>query len=71
MGERSAEFEAAAGALDANSVDLAKAIGSAYGPDAEKAFLPLWRKHIGFVVEYTQGVATQEKTKQDKGPSPI
>ena len=29
MGERSAEFEAAAGALDANSVDLAKAIGSA------------------------------------------
>jgi hypothetical protein len=66
MGERSAEFEAAAGALDANSVDLAKAIGSAYGPDAEKAFLPLWRKHIGSVVEYTQGVASQDKTKQDK-----
>jgi hypothetical protein len=66
LGGRSAEFEAAAGALDANSVDLAKAIGSAYGPDAEKAFLPLWRQHIGFVVNYTQGVATQDKAKQDK-----
>ena len=50
LGGRNAEFEAAAGALDANSVDLAKAIGSVYGEDAEKAFLPLWRKHIGFVV---------------------
>jgi Ni,Fe-hydrogenase maturation factor len=63
---RSGEFQAAAGALDANSMDLAKAIGSVYGPDAEQAFLPLWRKHIGFAVDYTQGVATQDKAKQDK-----
>jgi hypothetical protein len=66
LGGRSAEFQAAAGALDANSVDLAKVIGSVYGQDAEQAFLPLWRKHIDFVVEYTQGVASQDKTKQDK-----
>src|SRR5262245_21207287 len=54
---REAEFKAAAGALDGNSVDIAKAIGSVYGKDAGDAFLPLWRKHIGFVVDYTVGVA--------------
>jgi hypothetical protein len=66
LGGRDAEFQAAAGALDANSMDLAKAIGAVYGADAEQAFLPLWRKHIGFAVDYTQGVATQDKAKQDK-----
>src|SRR5262245_65232620 len=40
---RDAEFKAAGGALDANGVALSKAIGSVYGADAEKAFLPLWR----------------------------
>ena len=57
-------FEAAATALDANSVDLSKAVGSVYGADAEKAFLPLWRSHIGFVVDYTSNF--DNKTKQDK-----
>jgi hypothetical protein len=66
LGGRDAEFKAAAGALDANSVDISKAIGSVYGADAEKAFLPLWRKHIGFVVDYTVGIATKDKAKQDK-----
>jgi len=66
LGGRDAEFKAAAGALDANSVDIAKAIGSVYGANAEKAFLPLWRKHIGFVVDYTTGLATKDKAKQDQ-----
>ena len=66
LGGRDAEFKAAAGALDANSVDLSKAIGSVYGAAAERAFLALWRKHIGFAVDYTVGVATRDKTKQDK-----
>lgn len=66
LGGRQPEFEAAAAALDANSVDVARAIGSVYGPDAEKAFLPLWRKHIGMVVEYTVGVATGDRAKQEK-----
>ena len=66
LGGRQAEFEAAAGALDANSVDISKAIGSVYGADAEKAFLPLWRRHIGFFVDYTVGVATKDSAKQDK-----
>jgi plastocyanin len=66
IGNRPAEFEAAAAALDANSVDLSKAIGLAYGPDAEAAFLPLWRSHIGMVVDYTTGKATNDQAKQDK-----
>ena len=66
LGGREAEFKAAAGALDANSVDVAKAIGSVYGTNAETAFLSLWRQHIGMVVDYTTGVATKDKAKADK-----
>jgi hypothetical protein len=66
LGGREAEFKAAANALDGNSIDIAKAIGSVYGADAEKAFLPLWRKHIGFAVDYTTGLAAKDKAKQDK-----
>jgi hypothetical protein len=66
LGGRDAEFKAAAGALDGNSVDIAKAVGSVYGADAERAFLPLWRQHIGFFVDYTVGVATSDRAKQDK-----
>jgi hypothetical protein len=66
LGGRSAEFGAAAAALDSNSVALSKAIGSVYGSDAGMAFLALWRKHIGFVVDYTTGLAGKDKTKQDK-----
>ncbi|WP_119268960.1 hypothetical protein [Taklimakanibacter deserti] len=63
---RKVEFESAAGALDQNSQDLAAAIASVYGKDAGDAFLPLWRKHIGFVVDYTTAKATGSKKKQDK-----
>ena len=66
LGGRQVEFQAAAGALDANSLDLSKAIGSVYGGGAEQAFLALWRKHIGFFVDYATGVATKDKAKQDK-----
>ncbi len=66
LGGRDAEFKAAADALDANSVEFSKAIGSVYGVEAEQAFLPLWRKHIGFVVDYTQGIATKDQAKADK-----
>jgi hypothetical protein len=63
---RDAEFKAAAGALDANSVDISNAIGSVYGKDAGEAFLGLWRSHIGMVVDYTVGMASKDKAKQDK-----
>ena len=66
LGGRDAEFKAAAAALDANSVAISKAIGSVYGQGAEDAFLPLRRKQICMVVEYTVGVATNDKAKQVK-----
>ena len=66
LGGREPEFKAAAGALDANSVAIAQAVGSVYGKDAEAAFLPLWRRHIGFVVDYTVGAASGDRAKQDK-----
>lgn len=47
-------FEAAAAALDKNSIDLSKSIASVYGKAAGEQFLELWRKHIGFFVSYTQ-----------------
>jgi hypothetical protein len=62
---RDAEFKAAASALDDNGVDLSRMIGSVYGADAGSAFLALWRRHIGFAVDYTVGVATGNKSKAD------
>ena len=66
LGGRAQEFQSAAGALDRNSVAIAKAVGSVYGAGAEQAFLPLWRRHIGFFVDYTQGAAAKDRAKQDR-----
>ncbi len=57
--------KAAVAALDANSVALSKAVGSAY-PDAEQPFLESWRQHIGFFVDYTLGKATKDQAKVEK-----
>jgi hypothetical protein len=66
LGGRKAEFTAAAAALDANSVALSQAIGSVYGDGAGQAFLALWRKHIGFIVDYTNAVAKKDQKAADK-----
>ncbi|GIV76925.1 MAG: hypothetical protein KatS3mg050_1319 [Litorilinea sp.] len=63
---RTAEFEAAAQALDGNSVDIAGTIEAVYGEEAGDAFLSLWRTHIGFFVDYTTGVATQDSARRDQ-----
>ena len=52
------EFDNQAAALDENSVALSEAVASVYGADAGTQFLELWRKHIGFFVDYTTGKAT-------------
>ena len=49
-------------ALDQNTQDLGKAIGSLYGADAQVAFLKMWRAHIGFFVDYTKGLAAGDQT---------
>ena len=61
-----ADFDAAAAALDENSVELSKAIGSVFGPDVEEQFLGSWRAHIGLFVDYTVGLATKDQAKADK-----
>jgi hypothetical protein len=57
----SAQTAASVKALDQNTVDLARAIGSIYGADARAAFLKMWRQHIGFFVSYTKGLATHDQ----------
>jgi hypothetical protein len=54
-------FQAAAGALDANSVALSEAVASVYGEAGGEQFLDLWRAHIGFFVDYTLGRATDDR----------
>jgi hypothetical protein len=66
LGGRQGEFTAAAAALDGNSIALSQAIGMVYGKDAETAFLPLWRRHIGFFVDYTTATARKDARGQQK-----
>ncbi|MGH9002152.1 MAG: hypothetical protein ACRDYV_03395 [Acidimicrobiia bacterium] len=66
LGGRPEEFMAAASGLKSNSNSLTEAISNIYGPEAGKAFGPLWERHIGMVVEYTTGLAAKDKAKQDK-----
>jgi hypothetical protein len=56
----------AAAALDANSVKLGDAVGSVYGKTAGDTFLALWRKHIGFFVDYTKAKATNDMAGMDR-----
>ncbi len=58
------DFEPIAAALDENTVALGDAIESVYGKKAEKAFLEMWRNHIGFFVDYT--VATAKEDEQGR-----
>jgi hypothetical protein len=57
--------------LDANSVALGDAVASVYGEDAGAQFLELWRKHIGFFVDYTLGGATGDAAKQAAAKSAL
>ncbi|NNE72901.1 MAG: hypothetical protein HKN26_04495 [Acidimicrobiales bacterium] len=60
------EVQAAIAVLDANSVDLANAVGSIAGDENGEAFLGLWREHIGFFVDYTLGRATGDDAKVEQ-----
>ena len=61
-----AGFEGGAAALDQNSIELGKTIAAAYGPEAEKRFLELWRAHIGMFVAYTQAAAKNDAAGKAK-----
>jgi hypothetical protein len=62
-------FPAAAKALDRNSVAISKSIAAVYGKAAGKAFLDgkfQWRAHVGFFVDYTVALASNDKAGQNK-----
>lgn len=63
---RTAEFEAAAAALDQNSQAIAQLIGSVYGDTAQSAFLQGWRDHIGYFINYTQADATHNDAEKQQ-----
>jgi hypothetical protein len=58
-------FKAAAGALDANSVELGKAVGAVAGAKNEAVFLQSWRSHIDDFVSYAKGDATGDQKLKD------
>ena len=66
-----AGFKAAAATLDKNTVGLGDAIGSVYGDAAKTTFLALWRKHIGFFVDYTMGAAAKDQAKMAKAKTDL
>ncbi|BDZ44905.1 hypothetical protein [Naasia aerilata] len=61
---------AAVAALDENSVEVSKAVGSIY-PDAEQPFLDSWRSHIPFFVNYTLAKVGNDQAGQDQALSDL
>ena len=57
-------FEEAAGALNANTMDLTEAIGALFGADNADQFNTLWADHIDAFVQYTAALA--EGNEDDK-----
>src|SRR5579859_4498624 len=60
------EFKVAADATDKNTQELAAAIGSVYGADAQTKFLALWRAHIGFFVDYAMAASAHDDAGKQK-----
>ena len=71
LGANNAGFDQAAATLDKNTVSLGNAIGSVYGDAAKTTFVALWRKHIGFFVNLTKGVAAKDQAMQDKAKADL
>jgi hypothetical protein len=65
----SADFAAAAAAVEANSVDVTAAIASVYGPSAADPFGDIWRSHIGYLVDYAIALRAGDETAQQAARS--
>ncbi|WP_347549754.1 hypothetical protein ABFG93_19980 [Pseudalkalibacillus hwajinpoensis] len=64
--EGSADFEASAGALSANTEDLTAAITSVYGEEAGAEFNEIWSNHIGFFVDYVKATGNEDEDAKQK-----
>lgn len=56
--------DGAKAALDAATASLAKQVGASYGAEAEKAFLPLWKRQGDLLINYAS--SAKDKAKKDK-----
>jgi hypothetical protein len=65
------DYKPAAAALEANTQGLQDAVASVYGDAGGKQFGDLWRKHIGFFVDYTTGKATKDQAMVDKAKADL
>ncbi len=59
-------FDAKGAQLQANTDDLADAIGGLYGDDAKAAFSNQWNAHNGYFVNYTVGTAKGDEAAKQK-----
>ncbi len=64
-GADSAAFTAAAAAVDSNSKDISKAVGSIAGKDKGDAFYDSWSKHVSDFVDYAVAAAGSDQAKMD------
>ena len=55
------EVPVAMDVLDANSLELSRAVGTVYGDDAAKGFLQQWNQHIEFILRFTRAAATGDR----------
>lgn len=62
----SPDFEAAAGALAANSDDLTAAADTVWGPERAAAFNEVWAEHIDLFVDYTVAVADGDRAAEQQ-----
>ncbi|HSK91271.1 MAG TPA: hypothetical protein VK875_08155 [Euzebyales bacterium] len=60
------EFEAAAGALDANTADVSEAMSGLFGDDAARRFNALWADHIDLFVDYTVATAQDDTAERER-----
>jgi hypothetical protein len=62
----SPDFAAAASGVEANSIDVANAIGTIYGDAAVAPFGDIWRSHIGYLVDYAVAVGKGDGDRKQK-----
>ena len=67
---QTAQADAAASVLDANTQQLGALVGSVYGQQTQQSFVQLWRRHLSDYVQYAQAglksdTATQQLARED------
>lgn len=60
------DFQAAARAVEDNSVRLGRLVGDVYGSQAEQRFLETWRGHVNAFVEYALASKNNNAVARDK-----